>query len=247
MDTRQARFVLQSWRASGADADDPQFSVALREMKRDAELTEWFEHEQALDHAIGRKLGDFPAPDQLRATILAEHFALPTPAPRRRWTPLALAAALAFLAALAGVWYLEMKPKEGFAACRAQMMENLSSLRLDFASANLTEVQRWLFANREISGYSVPSGLQKLPSIGCKIWTWRGKPVALICFSLKDGHAVHLFVIPRSALVDPPGSEPQFARQADWMTGSWTDRDFVYVVARRGQEGSLKELLGPKA
>jgi hypothetical protein len=248
MDTRQAKFVLQSCRPRGADADDPQFAGALREAERDAELAEWFAQEQSLDNAIAAKLREYPVPEELHESILAGRPGGELPVPRRRWAPLALAAALVVLATLAAFWFLGSDLRKDFSSYRAQMVENLSSLQLDFVSANLPKVRAWLVSNRHVSGYVVPDGLQKLPSIGCKTWTWRAKPVALICFSLRDGRAVHLFVVPRSAVPDPPAAgAPHFVPQAGWMTGSWTEGDFVYVVAQKGDEASLQQLLDFKA
>jgi hypothetical protein len=155
---------------------------------------------------------------------------------------MAAAAMFALLATLAGIWFASFG--KSFPACRLQMVEHLSSLRLDFASARLLEVQEWLLSNRQFSGYTVPERLRELPSIGCKTWTWRGSPVAMICFSLGDGRAAHLFIVRRSSLPDAPGAgSPQLVQEAGWMTGSWTEGGFVYVIARRGDEASLKRLL----
>ena len=214
----------------------------MAELERDPMLAEWFGREQALDAAIGQKLREFPVPADLRQTILAGPPSVEAPALPRRWAPLAIAAALMLLVTLAGIRFANSG--RDFSACRVQMVEHISSLRLDFASARLPEIKEWLFANRQISGYSVPDRLRNLPAIGCKTWTWRGQPVALICFSLGEGGAVHLFVLRRSALSDPPSTgHPQVAAQGGWMTGSWTEGAFVYVIARRGDEASLRGFL----
>lgn len=248
MDTKQAKFILHSWRANGADARDPQFAEALREIERDPELAEWFAQEQALDAAIGAKLRAVTVPGSLRETILAARTVKEIPIARRRLAPLALAAAIAVLATLSALGFLFANRAGGFSSYRTRMVKNLSGLQLDFTASRLPEVQGWLAANRQISGYNVPDGLQQRPSIGCKYWSWRGKPVALICFSLDDGRAAHLFIVPRSALPDAPGAgQPQFAPRQEWMTASWSEGDFVYVVARRGDEASLRQLLGFKA
>ena len=46
MDTKQAKFILHSWRVSGADADDPHFTEALHLLDRDLDLADWFAREQ---------------------------------------------------------------------------------------------------------------------------------------------------------------------------------------------------------
>jgi hypothetical protein len=246
MDTKHAKFVLQSWRPNGADASDPIFTGALDELERDSELAEWFTHEQALDAAIVRKLREFPVPEELPERILASHAVVAVSTSRRRW-PLAIAAALALFATLAAFWFFGRISKNDLAAYRERMTANLSSLQLDFASLKLTQVQEWLITHHHVSGFAVPEQLRQRATIGCKTWTWQGQPVALICFSLGDGRAAHLFVVPRSAFSDVPASgQMLLAQQGGWATGSWTDGEFLYLVARRGDEASLKEILGLK-
>jgi len=248
MDTQQAKFILQSWRASGADAGDSHFADALRQLERDPELAEWFAREQALDSAIGRKLREVPVPAELAGTILAHRPIQEAARSRRRLAPLALAAALTVLATIAAIGLRSAKEGADFASYRDQMVQNLSGLRLDFAESRLIAVQQWLSTNRSVNGYHVPDGLQNLPSIGCKTWSWRGKPAALLCFALRDGRAVHLFVVPRSVVPDAPGGgEHRYAEREGWMTASWSEGGFVYVVARQGDETSLRQLLGNEA
>jgi hypothetical protein len=247
MDSTQAKFLLQSYRANGADACDPHFAEAIREIEADPELAEWFARELTLDTAIRRKLRAVPVPERLREAILAAQPFEPSSIRRSRLAPLAIAAALSFLATLSALWFFVANTSKDFASYRKRMVENLSGLQLDFTASNLPAIQGWLASKRAVSGYHVPEGLEKLPCIGCKTWTWRGREVALICFSLEDGRAAHLFIVRRAALPDAPSAgEPLVVLQRKWMTASWSEGEYTYLVARRGDEASLKKLLGFK-
>lgn len=248
MDIREAKMILHSWRATGADAGDPRFSEALRMAECDPALAEWLAREQALDAALSGKLREVPVPEGLGEDILARHVEVArVPAARKR-TLLALAAAIAMVAMIASVWLLTVSGNRGFASYRSRMVGNLAELRLDFAGARLSDVQEWLARNRGLADCRVPEALQGLPTLGCKVWAWRGKPVTLICFSLGQGRVAHLFVVPRASMPDPPdGDQIQFAEVDGWMTANWSEGRDVYLVVRKSDEGSLRRLLNSKA
>jgi hypothetical protein len=71
VDREQARFILRSFRAGGADSNDPDFAEALKLANSDLELGQWLATERAFDAAFTAALADVPLPQPLRESILA--------------------------------------------------------------------------------------------------------------------------------------------------------------------------------
>jgi hypothetical protein len=70
-----------------------------------------------------------------------------------------------------------------------------------------------------------------------------GKTVSIMCFRMQDGQLVHLIVSDISHLNRLPPPQPKFVRQNEWMTASWTENGRVCMLALRGSERALRELL----
>lgn len=71
MDKEQARFILQSFRPDGGDAEDSDFSEALQWALKDRELGEWLAQERAFDASFAQALNTINLPENLREDILA--------------------------------------------------------------------------------------------------------------------------------------------------------------------------------
>lgn len=69
MDKERAKFILQSFRPDGEDADEPAFAEALGLAAKDRELGEWLAAERAQDAAFSAMLSDMKIPDDLRDAI----------------------------------------------------------------------------------------------------------------------------------------------------------------------------------
>ena len=69
MDKERAKFILQSFRPDGADADEPAFAEALGLAAKDRELGEWLADERSQDAAFAAMLSDLEIPDDLREAI----------------------------------------------------------------------------------------------------------------------------------------------------------------------------------
>lgn len=69
MDKERAKFVLQSYRPDGEDANEPAFAEALELAARDRELGEWLAVERAQDAAFAAMLADVEIPEDLRDAI----------------------------------------------------------------------------------------------------------------------------------------------------------------------------------
>ena len=245
MDSQKAKFVLQSYRGEGKDAHDPYFDGALRVAEQNPELNAWLAEELARDHAVRRKLKEFPVPEGLRERILSRRGFPQTESARSKRSWLALAAAVGLLAAVAAAWFGQRSGPTDFLSYRTKMVEFVSGpVQLGFKSDKLAEVQQWLASHDVIGGYEIPVGLQAQSGIGCRDLRWNGKAVGLICFLGEGGQVVHLFIAPRSAVSDaPPAAEPAFATVNGWNTATWTRGNFVYVIASQQDRVALEKLL----
>ena len=71
MDKERAKFILQSYRPDGADAQDSDFTEALQLAIEDRDLGEWLADERADDAIFAEALSIIDIPDGLRNEILA--------------------------------------------------------------------------------------------------------------------------------------------------------------------------------
>lgn len=71
MDKEHAKFILQSYRADGADADNPDFAEALHLAAEDRELGLWLAEERAHDAFFVEALSAVSIPEGLRDEILS--------------------------------------------------------------------------------------------------------------------------------------------------------------------------------
>ena len=245
MDNSKARFVFQSVRPDGADAAEPEFAEALAAAQADPELGRRIAQEQELDRVIASKLASVPIPDGLCDSILARAEVSRSVGRRRFVQRLALAACVTLLGVVAATWWSNARRAVSFASYRQEMVARLDGrIQLSFTSQQAEELRQWLAQTRGITGLEIPAGLQHLPAIGCRTWTWNDRPAGLICFLLENGQAVHLLVISRDAVPNPPRPiEPQILHVGNWETASWTQGENVYVLAGKLEREALEKLL----
>ena len=242
----EAKLALQALRPNDRDAAHPLFTQALALVERDPELQIWWEAQQNFDRKVSAKLGELPLPAHLRATILAgQNKIVPFPAPSPFRLPywLAAAAVLVFFL-VAGFHFLGHAPAMARQDYVASILPYLGQddPALGMTSGERDKIMAWLQQRNAPTG-SLPGGMSSLPSIGCQKLAIHGHTVSLICFSLAGGGLVHLFVVDRQALNDPPGSSPEFKLSGDWSTASWSDGTRSYVLATRAGPDTLKQLL----
>jgi len=70
MDKERAKFVLQSFRPDGADADDSDFTEALKLATKDLDLGQWLMKERAFDAEFAECLARVDLPQGLRESVL---------------------------------------------------------------------------------------------------------------------------------------------------------------------------------
>jgi hypothetical protein len=251
VNSQQAREILMLYRPGDADGNDPQLAEALSLAARDVELESWFAEQRALQSAIRRKFQQLTVPEGLDEQILAE-------CNRRRaiiwWQQPAFLAAAAAIALLFSIIVFWSQPHEerGFSGFRNHVAS--TALRnygaMDWETNDLKQIRSFLANNNALSDYALPPALEQTPGAGCKILTWQGKRVSMICFlsgkPLAPGQKsdLFLFVIDRSSLRDAPlASRPKLAKINKLMTASWSSSDKVYVLGGFGDEEFIRKYL----
>ncbi len=246
MDNREAKFILNAYRPGGQDADDPRFAEALEQARRDPVLERWFSESIAFDSTITKELCAFEVPVDLRESILAGvKVSRPLRSPLVRWSIAAALISMAILGSL--IWHNTRSAH--LAGWQSQALDVVSSLvrnesSFDVQSHNADELLAWLRANHAPAAQTLPQNLDKLASVGCKTFSWNGKPVSVICFMRPDGGLIHLVTIRTSAESDRElKRQPRIMQQDHWAMATWREGDNVYMLALQGPRDQLRAYL----
>ncbi len=245
MNITEAKFILESYRHHGGDANDPQFREALKLAQRDGELSKWLSEQTAFDAAISGKIKTITAPSDLKAKILAgRKIVTPTPWWRQStW----IAAAACFLLLLGfAAFFLTPTRGENFAQYRSDMTDFLSTRldRLDMDTPDMTKIRDFLGQHGGQSDLVLPERIAELRKLGCRVLDWHGQKVTLVCFKQNGPHEVHMLVADGAHFRNAPkGSTPEYTKSGDWMTASWSRDGKVYVLAGMGDRAALQKYL----
>lgn len=246
MDPQRAKFLLQGGLPRASDREDPAFVEALAEAETDPALEDWTRRQQQLTDALAGKLNEIAVPAHLKNHLLAGGFVSQRAHRFRRRSWLAAAASLVLLIGLAAWQWISTPVVQpiGFATLRADLCDFLTGdVRLEVQSPLLERLQAHLGAKHQFTNYAVPAALAAQRGVGCRMIDWRGRQVALICFT-SHGQLVHFFVTPRSAWPDAELPLDYTHEQVDeWATAGWVDDRNVYLVATRGSPEMLASLL----
>lgn len=272
MTTAEARALLSIYRPGIDDAADPRFAEALALAQRDPELAAWLAQEQATDAALREKLGSMPVPPDLKAKLLALDRVV-TPEPnrwRQFWLPALAGAAAAAVITLLAVWaclrpattpstsprVVQETPAptplppgvqpETLDHYREEMVSFVQvAPSLEYESRDVDKLRDYLRREQSPADMVVPTGLANLPSKGCRTLSFRGKPVALICFARKNGQLVHLLAVDQSVVAPFPGTRenPVVRAEGAWITAAWMEGGLVYMIAVKGDEPLLDSYL----
>lgn len=234
MNSEEAKFILQAYRPNTDDDHDPRFIEALDLLKQNQELNQWFEEHQAFDLAVSTKVNELPVPSDLRTNILAGRSLIHRKSFYQQPSFLAMAATVAgvyqFYSSEANPW------EEDMVAFLA------TDFQLDHSSNEIGEVKEWL-TSRTAVNQTLPEGLEESPVFGCQTFEWKGRKVALACFTV-DGTVVHVFMMNRSDLPQlDSGNDPHFHSVENWATACWGDDLTHYFVASHGGKELLETLL----
>jgi len=245
MNEQEARLILQACRPGEMDRNDPEIAGALRQLAGTPELARWFAEEQAFDRAISAHLAAIPAPFGLKTRLLAQA-ATPSTSTGSRWLiGLAGVAALLFLfAQVAAFWRTSAPVADSLAGYSSEMVSFIKlDPPLELMNPDLGAIGAWL-TQKEALRPEVPPHLTTLPAVGCRVLSYRGHKVTLICFRREGGGLAHLFVVDRTALPRlKPGGAPFFQRNDGWTTATWADNDRAYMLAVQGDEAAAQRYL----
>lgn len=245
MTNKEAAFLLGTCPPSGAS--DPEFAEALAQASRDPILKAWFEDQHRFDAAIAAHIQSVPIPADLRSRILAGG-RLSRPAPwlsaRRLW---AIAAMTMLFAGLGFLYLVESRAASD--QWEDQAFAALSKLvagqeKFDAQSPSVAVLEQWLHSNGSPSATALPSGLRRLASLGCKTIAWHGHPISIICFHGPGGELVHLAMMNRAALVNPPpAGHPVYSTRDGWRLASWSQGEMAMMLITKAPESQLRALL----
>ena len=245
MDRQEAKLVLQALRPNGMDSTQPAFAEALALVESDPELTAWWEAQQDFDRRVAAKLAEIPIPEDLRSTIVAgrkiERFTR-----QPSLLPWLAAAALVAILCVAGT-FKEVAlatgplPETEYAAAVLPLLHN-DAPDLAMMSPDHEKIANWLKTQDAPMG-TLPATMTSLPSVGCQKFTLHGHTVSLVCFTIADGHLVHLFVVDQDAISDPASNAPAFSQIQGWSTATWSDGRMSYMLATQDGPEALKQLL----
>jgi hypothetical protein len=243
MTKEEAKRILAACRPGDEDRFDSYFAEALQETKRDAELAEWFAEEQEFDRAVAAHLSSVAVPFGLKTRILANM--APRTATRARWlAPLAAAAAALFLLALVISVWRGSGQRSGSVTDYEQEMMSFVKLEppLEMQSLEIGPIKQWI-AERKAPLAEIPPGIAAVETMGCRILSFRGHSVTLICFC--HGQTVaHLFMVDRAALPAlDPREPPVLSSQGDWTVASWADQRHAYMVAVHDRPAAARRYL----
>ena len=252
MDRSEAKAILLFYRPGTADEYDPEFTEARELAADDPELGRWFKELCAVQIALRSKFAQIPVPEGLKEQILAE--ARGHPAFEFRFTPALLAACVAGLLVVAGVWaYLGRQEPAGDPMINFRnRMAGIASPRgypaMDLTTNDLQAINQYLTLKGQGS-YMLPAPLAKATPTGCALVRWHGNQVSMICFNSGKtpvpGPDLFLFVIDRSAIADAPSpGPPQLANLTRrFATATWTAGTKTYVLGGSGDEAFVQSYL----
>jgi hypothetical protein len=251
VDRTAAKQTLALYRPGTADEFDADFAEALEFAKRDPELARWFEEHCALCAAVRAKFEQIPVPEGLKEQIVSEQRARGLIASQSRAALIAVCAVIILLLLALGALYLRPTEDRSLAAFGGRMAGTVLRAypKMDLETNSLAAIHEYLAQNGGQGDYVLPKGLETASGTGCKILSWHGKRVSMVCFnSGKKGTAntpdLFLFIIERSGLSNPPlMKSAQVAHMSGLTTASWSSGRLTYVLEGMGDEAFLLNFL----
>jgi hypothetical protein len=244
MTREEAKRILAAYRPGDQDRLESDFAEALLETERDAELAQWFADEREFDRAVASHLKSIPVPFGLKTRILA-NMASSTGTKWRWLAPLAAtaAAALFVLAQLISVSRGSGQHSGSVTDYEQEMMSFVKlEPPLEMQSLEIGPIKQWL-AERKAPLAEIPPGIAAVETMGCRILSFRGHSVSLICFC--HGQTVaHLFMVDCAALPALKARKPPvLSRQAGWTIATWADQHYAYMVAVHDRPAAARHYL----
>src|SRR4029453_275308 len=103
-------------------------------------------------------------------------------------------------------------------------------------------IKQWI-AERKAPLAEIPPGIAAVETMGCRILSFRGYPVTLICFC--HGQTVaHLFMVNRAALPAlKPGAPLVLSSEGEWTVPTWADQRHAYMIAVHERPAEARQYL----
>ncbi len=197
-----------------------------------------------MDRAFMAALSDVHPPEELRAEIFAAMSAGKVVKGTFPWFRLALplAAAAGFALAFLGNNGKQVPPDGKIAKVQVEAIEAgfIKTFKApDFSLEKQNPDHEAMFSHLRDRALPcpgcdlIPTGLQKVPSLGCRELIIDGKRGSLICFNRGADGIVHLIMFRRedvSSEVSVDG-KPRFDQSGGWAVASWGTADSVFILA----------------
>jgi hypothetical protein len=246
MTIEEAKFILQSYRPGGQDAELPEFKEALKLVEENGKLRTWFEEQHAFDQAIAQKLSAEKPPEELLASILVAN-KIVRPAPSTWAGSLVKWGVALFLISAILITAFRNNRSDNLAYFRSRIMAHLTipGHSFDHQSSQFGEIKNWLDNNGMPALQVEPiHHLTSLRTHGCKVMDWNGQKVTLICFQLRDRRTVHLFVFHQMNIKNPDLLlEPNWQESDGWTTVGWTKNSDLFMLAGQIPMQELRQYL----
>jgi len=230
MNSQEAKRILEMYRPGGADASDPRFAEALKQLRHERKLAFWFNEQKAFDGVVASGVKAITVPADLKASLLANQRVVRFPLLQDWRVRAAVAAVVVILAAVAGTVFGN-GPMQ-FADLRQQLIDQAWSAdgHLDIESHDWNQVKTWLDRHSAVADFTLPPALAELSLHGGKMVEVNGRHIPFVCLADGPKH-LHLFVMSDQNLRDlPPMGAPDFEKCGAWKTTSWQQGDKTFVL-----------------
>ena len=246
MNNVEAKFILQGYRPSGADAGDATFAATLEQTRTDPALQVWFAREQAFDRAVSTKLDQIQAPAGLREAILAGGRVTSSDTTQRSWWQqpvfMAAAASVAVLFALGlALWPRSAAANPGLT--EFALTDAMHSDTHGGHGADTESLQAILGAPTTRLSGGLPVDFAALRKAGCRTVSFEEHPVLEVCFK-RDGAWFHCYIAQRAdfpALV--AALTPVLNEKNGASIASWADASHLFVLVSKTGRAPLQRLL----
>jgi hypothetical protein len=244
----EAKKILIRYRSDRPDANDPEFSEALRLAASDSELRQWFGMQQEFHSAIRTQLKAIQAPADLKGRILAEKPAAESKIIQFPREMLAIAAAIALLFVITtALWLKTPHDERSFANFRSRMTSfALRTYKMDILTTDGAAVRKHLSIHGAPSDFSLPPAIASLPIKGGGRLSWQNQPVAMICFELPTHQTLFMFVADEKSIPDVASVDKvQTDLRKGLPSAAWHQNDRVYLIAANTDASTLLKLAPP--